>query len=203
MKEPRHVVEKKGRYLVAIPAGVREHLGLVGGAQVWWHTTAKREAALTVTGQRGRGRPLADADCPTCSRYREEATRLRAMLRTTTVVDYNTAFNQGVQQGVKLVPVWRAELDQLHDEYREVARLLAQLVVRLPERKAPRRQRGPAPRVRIEDDPPYADDFDSEGRVKPRAPSRDPQPDPSTSSEVLDGGDAASGAAPPGRPQDT
>lgn len=169
MKEPRHVIEKKGRYLVAIPAGVREHLGLVKGAQVWWHTTRKGDVALTVSGRRRRGDVQQDADCPSCARFREEATRLRTMLRTTTVVDYNTAFAQGVQQGVKIVPVWRAELDTLHTEVNDMRRLLAQLVVKLPDRKPRWRRRAErVARERIEADPPFADDFDGEGRLIPR-----------------------------------
>lgn len=142
MKEPRHVVEKKGRYLVPIPAGVREHLGVVKGAQVWWHTVKKGEAALTVNGQRARGAQRLDADCPSCAAFRQESVRLRTMLRATTAVDYNTAFNQGVHQGLKIGPYWLAELEQLHAESRELRGLLASLVVRLG--GAPPRRRHPA-----------------------------------------------------------
>jgi hypothetical protein len=102
---------------------------------------------------------------------------------------------------VKIVPIWRAELDQLHEEVNDMRRLLAQLVVRLPDRKPRRRRIGnvtlppgvtavelepadggdaaspPAPPA-VEDDPPYADDFDSEGHVKPRQVERVELPPP-------------------------
>jgi len=200
MREQRHVVEKNGRFLIAIPAGVREHLGLVGGAQVWWHTVKGGEAAVTTTGQRRAGRSQRDADCPSCAGYREELTRMRGGARGRVIVDYNTAFSQGVAQGVKIVPIWRAELDTLHTEVNDMRRLLAQLVVRLPERRIPRRQRGPARAALPEHDPPYADDFDAQGRVIPREPTPAAPPDPPSSPGAIDGGADTSGAEPPGVP---
>jgi hypothetical protein len=202
MKVARHVIEKRGRYLVAIPAGVREHLGLVKGAQVWWHTTRAGDAALTTSGKRRAGRVQEDADCPSCAAFREEAQRLRTMLRTTTSVDYNTAFNQGVMQGQKLGGLSVQEFNTVQSKLDALTRLVAQLVVHRPRRRQrlgnlvlprgvvamdlppgdggePTRSDEEAQRT-IESDPPYADDFDGAGRLIPREPASSPPPPPAS-----------------------
>ena len=175
----RKVVGRKDQLLVAIPAAVRDHLSLLARATVYWHVTRKGAATLTVSGRARGGRPRLDADCSSCAKYRTELDRLRGLLRGATAGDYNTAFGQGYQQGVKSVPIWRAELDSLHTEVNDVRRLLAQLVVRLPERKPRwRRNAERLARVAVKRDSPLADDFDAEGHVKPREVERVELPPP-------------------------
>lgn len=170
MRIDRKVIGRKDQLLVALPAAVRDHLSLVARARVYWHVTTKGAATLTASGRARGGRPRLDADCSSCAKYRQELDRLRGLLRGAHAGDYNSAFAQGVAHGVKIVPVWRAELDSLHAEVNDMRRLLAQLVVKLPDRK-PRRRRDLAPssHAEAERDPPYADDFDGEGRLIPRS----------------------------------
>lgn len=81
MRIARHVVERSKQLLVPIPRQVRDHLGLVGTAEVWWHVVRKGEVALTVTGRRSRGRPMEGADCTACAGYRDEIARLQQRLQ--------------------------------------------------------------------------------------------------------------------------
>lgn len=178
MRIDRKVIARKDQLLVAIPAAVRDHLGVVGGARVYWHVAAKGSAALTASGRYVGGRPRADADCSSCGKYRAELLRVRNLLRGSHVGDYNTAFGQGYMQGVKSVPIWRGGVDRLYDEMHDVRGLLAGLVVRLGPRGGRPRKAAPSP----------------------GAPDVSPSiPDP-PSPGAIDGGAEASGAEPPGLP---
>lgn len=178
MRIARKVIGRKDQLLVAIPAVVRDHLAVVATAPVYWHVSRKGSVVLTATGRSRGGKPQLSADCPTCAKYRLELDRLRGLLRGAHAGDYNAAFAQGVAHGVKIVPIWRAELDTLHTEVNDLRRLVAQLVVRLPERRTPRRRVAPTPRP--------VDVI--------------PLPDLPSAPEVVDGGADTSGAAPPGVP---
>jgi hypothetical protein len=171
MRIERKVIARKDQLLVAIPAALRDHLGLVASAPVFWHLTKKGAAMLTATGRARAGRMLADADCAACAKYRDELGRLRQLLRGGHTGDFNAAFNQGVQQGVKIVPMWRHDLETLHGKMNDALRLLAALVVTRRARRtgAPRRD----------------------------AP---PSPSPSSPGVPVDGGAETSGAEPPGLP---
>jgi hypothetical protein len=80
-KLDRKVIQRKDQLLIAIPAVVRDHLGLVGGGRAWWHWGTKGHATLTATGRLRGGRPRADEECPSCGKYRAELERLRRELR--------------------------------------------------------------------------------------------------------------------------
>lgn len=82
MRVARHVVERSRQLLVPVPPLVRDHLGLVGTTEVWWHIVKKGEAALTVTGYRARGRQLRNAECPSCAAYRVKVEELQKRLRS-------------------------------------------------------------------------------------------------------------------------
>ena len=140
MRVERKVIERKDQLLVAIPAAVRDHLGVVGRATVYWHTTKKGAAMLTTSGRARAGRMRIYADCASCAKYRAELQRLRAGVRGAQAGDYSAAFAQGVQQGIKVVPIWRHELEQLRGDVHELRGLLASLVIALPRRRGPRRR---------------------------------------------------------------
>lgn len=81
MRYLRHVVQRSKQLLVPVPPQVRDHLGLVGTAEVFWHVVRKGEVSLTVTGYRSRGRPMRGADCPSCAAYRVKVGELQKRLQ--------------------------------------------------------------------------------------------------------------------------
>jgi hypothetical protein len=101
MRIQRRVIARKSQQLVAIPAAVRDHLGLVAGAAVFWHLTARGSAVLTSSGRARGGKPRLDADCPSCAKYRDELDRLRNALRSSSVPSYNEAIRDGWAQAMR------------------------------------------------------------------------------------------------------
>jgi antitoxin component of MazEF toxin-antitoxin module len=57
MPEQRHVFRLGRSLVVAVPAAVREHLGVDRGAAVYWHLTRGGEAVVSTAAARSGGRP--------------------------------------------------------------------------------------------------------------------------------------------------
>lgn len=110
MKIARHVVARKHQQLVALPAEVRHHLGLVPRALVWWHIGRKGHVALSVSGRVRAGRPREDEDCPACSKYRAELDRLRRELRTGESATPAQFFRQGYHRALGDLGNFKADL---------------------------------------------------------------------------------------------
>lgn len=121
MKIPRHVVARKNQHLVAIPAELRAHLGLVAGAVVWWHIGRKGQAALTVTGRIRAGRPTKDEECPSCKHYRDELDRLRRELREGEAATPRQWWRQGYARA-------NADLGNIKAEVEMCVRLLQEVL---------------------------------------------------------------------------
>lgn len=138
MRIDRKVIQRKDSLLVAIPAAARDHLGLVGGARVWWHIGAKGRLTLTVNGRAGAGRPTRSEDCPSCAKYRAELIRLRQAHAVRDVPTYNTAVREGWHQAMEHYGSLPDRLDAQREMLRDIRVLLRELVTR------PRREEVPA-----------------------------------------------------------
>jgi len=136
-KLDRKVIQRKDQLLIAIPAAVRDHLGLVGGGRAWWHWGTKGRAALTATGRLRGGRPRADEECPSCGKYRAELERLRRELREGESAMPGQFWRQGYARALGDVGNVKADLEL-------ALVLLKELVGRGRHRAAP----GAAPRPR-------------------------------------------------------
>jgi len=145
MRIARHVVARKKQQLVALPAEVRRHLGLLPGAMVWWHVGRKGMVALTTSGRVRAGRPREDEDCPMCIKLRVELERLRREVRDGESATPAQFWRQGYARALGDVGNVKADL--------EVALvLLKQLVARdrhgSAPTGAPRARRTPRARAR-------------------------------------------------------
>lgn len=203
MGEQRHVIRLNRSLVVALPRLVLLHLGVGRGDAVYWTTTRKGEVVLSKRPTRVGGPPEGLSLQRQLVAALEDVARLRLRNEARDRSMYAEGHAHGARQTEERLtspggPSSRRGIRR---------RLYAYGFPRVEEAPlAPRRRRARRPVVAVdlpELDPPYADDFDSQGRVKPRAADATPSPDlPSTS--VLSGGDVASeGEAPPGHPQDS
>ncbi len=143
MRIARHVVARKTQQLVALPAEVRRHLGLVPGAMVWWHIGRRKVVSLTTTGRTRAGRPTLDEDCPTCAKLRAELERLRREMRDGTAATPGQHWREGYHRAL-------GDLGNFKADIQVALMLLKQLVRRDRDPGAPRLSRPSRPRRRVE-----------------------------------------------------
>jgi hypothetical protein len=200
MRIARHVVARKDQQLVALPAQVRQHLGLVPGEMVWWHIGRKGHVALSVSGRVRGGRLSADVDCSTCPKLRAELDRLRRELRAGEVGTSGQFFRAGYHRALGDLGNFKADL-QL------ALMLLKTLVGRDRGGVALRSPRGPRARRRTEvvpgpDSLPLSGAPSSPSAQVPEegaSPARH-TPDPLPSSVVSEGEASTPGPSVPGGP---
>lgn len=128
MRIDRKVIQRKDSLLVAIPAAARDHLGLVGGARVWWHVGAKGRLVLTTSGHSWGGRPIKSEDCPVCAKYRAELMKLRQAHQVRDVPTYNTAIREGWHHAIREYGSVADRLDAQRETLRDMRVLLRELV---------------------------------------------------------------------------
>lgn len=174
----RRLVERKRQVLVAVPAEVRELLAVAPGEGVYWHLTHRGAAVLSRSAGTSAGRPVDPATTRRVHELERQVKRLRARLDKHSVADYNTAFGQGVEHGLRLGPLWRSTLDRLHADQHTMAGQVGEILALLRASRVRPRRRAP--------DAPSAD-------AHPSAP-------PPSADVVIDGGAGTSGAEPPGAP---
>jgi len=158
MKIDRRVVDRKRQLLVPIPPEARDHLGLVGGARVWWHVGTKGRLTLTTTGRTRGGRPRLDTDCLTCDKYRAELERLRTSQATTEGLPPVQLFWAGFMLAVKRYGDVPDRLDGQREVLRDLRVMVRELVKRSsgarPDPSAQVHEEGAAPARPIPDPPP-------------------------------------------------
>lgn len=130
MKLDRHVIERKRQLLVPIPPEVRDHLGVIGGARVWWHIARSGLVAMTTTGRSYAGRPRTSADCSACAKYRKELDRLRRELRERSTATPAQLFRQGYMQAVGKYGNLADRIEAQREMLRDIRVLLRELVTR-------------------------------------------------------------------------
>lgn len=203
MKIDRRVVARKDQLLVPVPAKVRDHLGLVGSARVWWHIGRKGLASLTTSGRLLSGRPRREEDCPACAKYRDELERYRRELREREAATPGQYWRQGYMRAVGDLGNVKHDLDLALTMLKQ---LLADSRRAQPQPLAPRRRvRG----RRVETvaapvlDAPSTPTHDA-GGLEPESPRLGPSDLPSELvGAVVRGGADTSGAEPPGVPLET
>jgi len=163
MRLARHVVARKDQWLVALPAQLRERLGLVPGTMVWWHIGKKRQATLTVSGRVRAGRHSADEDCPTCAKLRAELDRYRRELRETDAAVPGQYWRQGYMRALGDVGNVKYDVDV-------ALTLLKEVLARLPVRGAAGSRRARRGRATTETAP---------GPDTYTSPRPEPEPEPS------------------------
>ena len=132
MRIDRKVIKRKDSLLVAIPAAARDHLGLIGGARVWWHIGAKGRLTLTATGRARGGRPTKGEDCPHCAKLRAELMRIRQAYSVRDVPTYNTAVREGWHHAIEWYGSVADELAVQRETLRDLRVLVRELVTRFP-----------------------------------------------------------------------
>jgi antitoxin component of MazEF toxin-antitoxin module len=167
MAEQRHVFRVGKSLVVAVPARVREHMGVERGQAVYWHLVRGKEAVLTRRDRRAGGHPEGLALQRQLTAALAEVERLRRQLAARP----QRLLNQGRAHG--WTDAMRAE-GSLDRRLAVIDARLDEITARLPFR--PRRVRARAAQVVSID--------------------HYPSPEPSSSS-VPSGGDAASGGAAP------
>ena len=178
---PRQLYRSGGSLVVAVPADVVDYLDARVGQRVWWYLGAAHEAIVSMSPRRVGGRPGGMHAARELSAARAEITRLRRRLAARPEAVYAEGVNEGRMRHA-------GELVTLGTKLDELAATVEALAARLP---FGRRRHG---RVVAQD---------ARAPSPPRAVDAIPLPDLPSSPELLDGGDAASGAEPPGRPHDT
>ena len=193
MKIDRKVTARKNQYLVALPAEVRHHLGLVAGARVWWHVGRKGLATLTASGQLRAGRPRFEEECRSCAKYRAEVERLRLELRDGEQATAGQLVREGFEQAVATYGKVADRLDGQREMLRDVRAMLRELV------------KAGALRPGRTDEPPIGQRLarvmvDAAPRHDQGDDESDPAPSPSPSPASVEEGAATSGAQLPGGP---
>jgi hypothetical protein len=178
MSESRHVLGRRGQLLIALPATVKRGLGLTAGALVFWHVVRKGEAVLALDEKRAGGRPRAEASCSRCEERERELMRLRNALQSRDAADGARYFGQGYQAALRHEGSLGDRLDVALDFLRE-----------LLGRKRARGSRRPG-----------REEKSSPPMETPAASDERPPPDPPRPPALVEGGEVASGAQPPGHP---
>jgi hypothetical protein len=140
MRIQRRVIARSDQLLVAIPAALRDHLGLVPRAAVFWHLTSKGSAVFTSSGRARGGKPRLDSDCASCATYRDELDRLRAALRSSSVPSYNEAIRDGWAQAMRHYTRLDGDVQALGEKIDRLAQTVAEGVhvrARRPSRPRP------------------------------------------------------------------
>jgi antitoxin component of MazEF toxin-antitoxin module len=171
MPEQRHVYRVGTSTVVALPPRVREHLAVKRGDAVYWHVTRGKEVVLSPLAQREGGRPEGLA----LERKLRAALAEIARLHASAAARERTLYAEGHTAGYRLA-VDRYENPTSPSVVRALARRIRHDTT--PSRSARRKA----------------------ARARARQVDVIPTPVLAPPIEVTDGGDAASGAAPPGRP---
>jgi antitoxin component of MazEF toxin-antitoxin module len=181
MAEQRHAYRVGNSVVVALPKRVREHLGVEVGEQLYWYTTRPQEAVVTKRAQRTGGHPEGLA----LQRQLDAARAEIEVLRRKLAGRDQRVLHEGKSVGWAEASRYYAKLE---GDIAAVRELVQSIAARLPFRRRPRARAlaaqvepAPASHAEAERDPPYADDFDGEGRVVPRQVERVELPPPPAS----------------------
>src|SRR5574341_914183 len=138
MPEQRHVYRVGNSMVVALPARVREHLGLKAGESVYWHLVRHKEAVLTRKERRAGGHPEGLALQRELEAARRETERLRRKLGGRSL----RVLGEGISQGWGMAASEGLSVGRRLDE---VLDLLRDLSARIPFRARRRVRAAGAP----------------------------------------------------------
>jgi hypothetical protein len=194
-------IRKRGSgWIIAVPSQVRRWLAISHRVQLYWHCARRGEAVLTIEPARRAGRPEVTRLTRELDAARREIEAIKQRDERRDRGMYAEGYAHGyVQAYERLVVPWGASAERGHRRslYRWAHRTAADVddpkqVGPIP---APEAGRPNARTRRARRDRRHAERVAVVGSVDAL-----PSPVAPPSSVEIDGGDAASGAAPPGRP---
>ena len=177
MSDQRRVYRVGNSWVVPVPRRLRAALGRLEGGDIYWHYGRGGEAVVSANAQRIGGRPPGLGLQKEVDRLRRENTRLRRRLQARPIA---ARHEQEAAIYEQAIGVAFRELPWVADLFARLDRIEAWMPQRARRRRRAVVAAGDVTHV--------------------HAPDECPSPSPFSSAAVLDGGDAASGAAPPGRP---
>jgi len=94
MAVERKVIARKGQHLVAVPVGIRKHLGTAPGVVVYWRASRRGEATIARKERPARG-PERPSECASCAAYAKELERLRQRVAARDLTLYGEGHSAG------------------------------------------------------------------------------------------------------------
>jgi len=118
---------RKGQHVVALPASVARHLVIAKGTRVFWGTPRTGQALLSVKPTAARGPERREVTCPSCVGYRKEIEKLRAQLAARPQHVLNEGVAQGWAQAIRHAGLGPVWASRIEARLVEIADAVAQL----------------------------------------------------------------------------